>query len=492
MRLVGCMSFRALEILHQRAGAKPSNYLPWLPIQHAFLSDPAKRLLIRTGNQMGKTEALCAQLRWRLRGAHPFLELEPKTIRAIVISPTADHSRKIQRKFWAGLPSHWVNDRTRFDPSIGFRGRVQDCWVNSVFGGMSVVEFHSAAAGGLSLSGDTLDLVIIDEPTRHRIFAECERRLMVTNGTLIMGMTPINAPEPMDWLKKMVDAGGISEHHTKMVPEAFIPVGHDEPRKLLDGTPMDKAWIDEQRRQVWEIEAPIVLDGEWETPPEGQAFPAFDHRPDGNHVADLYKIAGNLDLDLYIGIDHGERDNKQAAVLVGVEGGGRTPRVYILDEYVGEGLTTHDQDAEGIVAMLQRWGIKWGQLSAATGDKPHDVRHIRGSTARKSNADLQRAIAYTRYVNVPAGRLAPPLRQAKKGAQTRGRLDYGVRWLHDLQLRDNHFKVDKRCKTTIGALRRWAWKDDEHKDYIDALRYALEPVIMRARRLSARQALRVS
>jgi len=440
-------------------------------------------------------------MRYRLRGVHPYLApdaLPPKPIRAVCISPTADHSRKIQRKFWAGIPKHWISDRTRFDPSIGFRGRVQDCWIRSVHGGESVVEFHSAAAGGLSLSGDTLDLVIMDEPQRQRIYAECERRLMNTGGSLIMGFTPINAPEPLDWLKKLVDNGTISEHHTRMIPEAFVPVGWDEPRKLADGTPMDLAFCEEQRRQVLSWEAPIVLDGEWETPPEGQAFPAFDYRPGGKHVGDLSREAAGLDLDLFVGIDHGERDNKQCAVLVGVHGSGRTPRVFVLDQYVGEGLTTHDQDAEGIVQMLMRWGLRWSDLTGATGDKPHDVRHIRGSTARKSNADLAAAIAHTRHVNVPAGRLAPPIRQAKKGANTRGRLDYGVRWMHDLQLRGDqdtpesvHFRVDARCSRVVESLRRWAWKDDEHKDIIDALRYALEPTIMRARRTSSRASLRI-
>ena len=491
----------ALKELARRTKATPTAHLPWIPVQHSFLSDQGKRVIIRTGNQFGKTEALCAQLRYRLRGEHPYLPpdfLAKKPIRAIVISPTADHSRKLQRKFHKGIPKHWLDDRTRFDPSIGFRGRVQDCWVKCVHGGVSVVEFHSAAAGGLSLSGDTLDLVIMDEPQKQRIYAECERRLMITGGTLLMGFTPINAPEPLDWLKKLVDEGTISEHHTTMTPEAFVPVGWDEPRRLLDGTPMDEKFIAEQRKQVLSFEAPIVLDGDWETPPEGQAFPAFDHRPGGMHVSqNLAEELAGVDLDLYIGIDHGERDHKQCAVLVGVQGGGRTPRVFVLDQYVGEGLTTHTQDADGIVAMLQRWGLRWNQLQGATGDKPHDVRHIRGSTARKSNADLAAAIAHNRHVNLPAGKLAPPIRQAKKGANTRGRLDYGVRWLHDLQLRGDrdmldtvHFRVDERCTKLIESLRRWDWKDNEHKDIIDALRYALEPTIMRARRFSTRATLR--
>lgn len=474
----------AIEQLVARAESRPSAYLPWLPIQLSFFQDPAKRKLIRCGNQaFGKTEALCAELRWRCTGTHPYLETPPPPIRAIVISPTADHSRKFQRKFWRGLDPRTIASRTRWDPSIGFRGRVQDCWFTSG----SVVEFHSAAAGGLSLSGDTLDLVAIDEPTKHRIYSECERRVLIQGGYVIMGMTPINAPEPLDWLKTLVDQGVVSEHHTKMEPDALIPVGHAKPRTTVDGAPMDASWIEEQRRAVLSIEAPIVLDGEWETPPEGQAFPAFDWQLGGQHVTDEWDPS--REVDLYVGVDHGERDHKQCGILVAVHGGGVYPQVTILDEYVGEGLTTHEQDAVGILAMLQRWGVRWKDLTAATGDKPHDVHHIRYSVGRKSNSRLQAAIA--RECNLAPNNLQPPLRQAKKGARNRGRLDYGVHWLHEQMLRPGHFRIQPRCERTIAGLRRWAWKDDEHKDIVDALRYAIEPVIMRSRRLQARTVLRV-
>jgi hypothetical protein len=243
---------------------------------------------------------------------------------------------------------------------------------------------------------------------------------------------------------------------------------------------MDAAWIAEQRATVLGHEAAIKLDGEWEVPPEGQVFPAFDWRSAGEHVT-AEPMTG--EADLYLGIDHGERDHKQVVVLVAVQGGGRFPLIHILDEYVGEGLTTHEQDARGVLDMLGRWGCRWQDLQAASGDKPHDVHHIRHSVARKHNLLLHKAIA--EEMQVRAARLRPDIRQAKTGGQTVGRLDYGVRWLHEQMLRHGHFRIQARCKHTIDALRRWAWKDDEHKDKIDALRYALEPVIMRVRRTTS-------
>lgn len=470
----------ALAQLRALADAAPSRHLPWLPLQAGFLADPSRRKLIRAGNQFfGKTAALCEEMRRRGEHEHPNTTMTyPR--RMICISPSAPQSVSIQKKLYECLDKRQLDPRTQFDPILGFRGRYPAVrWLDG-----SVLLFKSGEAGAISFAGETVDDVFIDEPTTLRIYQEADRRVTMRGGYLILGMTPINAREPLDWLRTLVEGGVVSEHYSALTPEAMIPVGHDEPRQTGDGQVIDAAFIAHERRKIVGPAAPIILDGEWETPVEGQSFPAFDPRPGGEHV--VSEVPPNVELTLVLGIDHGERDHKQVAVLVGIEQGGLYPCVWVLDEYIGEGLTTPEADAEGILTMLGRWGWSWSDLDAAMGDKPHDVRRVTKSVARKSNADLQVALA--RRLNRAPGRLAPPIRQAKRGrGGGRGSVDRGVRWLHTCMLRADGFKIHKRCERGIKSLSRWAWADDEWKDWVDALRYATWKPAMKTARILAQQ-----
>lgn len=468
----------ALGRLVALAEAAPSRHLPWLPLQVSFLDDPSPRKMIRAGNQFfGKTAALCEEMRRRGERDHPDPAMTyPR--RMICISPSSPQSVSIQKKLWECLDKRKIDPRTQFDPVMGFRGRYPAVrWLDG-----SVLLFKSGEAGAISFAGETVDDVFIDEPTTLRIYQEADRRVTMRGGYLLLGMTPINAREPLDWLRGLCESGVISEHHAELTAAQMVPVGHDEPRRTMTGDPIDAGFIEAQRRSVVGPDAAIILDGGWETPVEGQAFPAFDPRPGGSHV--VTEVPPDLDVQLHLGIDHGERDHKQVAVLVGIQAAGLYPAVWVLDEYIGEGLTTPEADAEGIVAMLGRWGWGWSDLHAACGDKPHDVRRITRSVARKSNADLQVALA--RRMNLAPGRLSPPIRQAKKGrGGGRGSVDRGVRWLHTCMLREGGFKIHVNCQRGILSLSRWAWSDDEWKDWIDALRYSTHHVAMRTARILA-------
>lgn len=458
----------------------PTRRLPWLPIQDEFLSDPGKRVLIRTGNQaFGKTSALCDILHTLAEGRHHDANMRGRPLRIIAISLSEPQSVAFQTKIWKSRHPGMIDLRTQFDEVLGFRGRRPACrWNNG-----TVCIFRTGKAGPGSFAGETADVVIIDEPTTYAMYREADRRVMIRGGYVYMGMTSVNLPGPIDWLRDLVAAGAVSEHHTKLVPEALIPVGHDEPRYTDDGQPMDEKWIEQQRAGMDPHVAAIVLDGDWETPVEGQAFPAFDPRPGYTHV--VTEVPADLDLELWVGIDHGERDHKQCALLVGLQQGGAYPAVWVLDEYRGDGLTLPEQDAAGILAMLSRWGWGWSDLKGAYGDKPHDIRRVARSMARKGNADLQVAIA--RSMGRAPGQIVP-IRQAKTGRAGRaGSVERGARWLHACMLRADGFKIHVNATHTIEALSRWAWKDDEHKDLIDALRYATWLAASRTARILGEQ-----
>ena len=467
--------------LSRRATDHPSAFLPWLPLQLAFLRDDSSMKLMRAGNQWaGKTEALCAEIRWAATGTHPFFAVRVPPVSIYAISPTYKLSCKLQHKLYQGLDKTTLRDGQTCDDVNGFGGR----YPAVKFKNGSIVHFLASERRGISLASVTCDMVVIDEPTTERLFEEASRRVAMRGGRLLMGFTPINAPEPLDWLRVKVDQGLINEHHAALAPEQLIPVGHDTPRRLLDGTLLDAAWIESQRKLITSHSASIVLDGEWETPPEGQAFPGFDPRVGGQHVSRT-PPPRDLDLEIYVGIDHGERDHKQCAVLVGLAMAGEYPEVWVLDEYVGDGLTTPEDDAAGILAMLARWKLEWSpkHIKEARGDKPHDIGG-RFSMGRKSNIELQVAIA--RRLGKAPGSLKPPIYQAKTGkGGGRGSVRRGVEWLHTVMLREGMFHVMEHCEQVRRSISRWDWSDDENKDLIDALRYALWRPTMRTQRITA-------
>lgn len=471
------MRTRGLALLRERVEESPTRHLAWLPIQRAFLADLSRRKLIRTGNQFfGKSTALCEEAARLAEGRHPDPHMRDRPLRILVISINAPQSVQLQVKMHKHFDKSALSSTTDCDPVLGFRGR----YPAARFKNGSIILFKSGDAGPRAFAGETCDAVIIDEPTTEAIYREADRRVTMRGGYVIMGMTPINLPGPIDWLRELVAVGVVSEHWTPLTADAVIPVGHDEPRHTEDGEPIDAEFIARQRAAMRSIDAPIVLDGEWDIPPTGQVFPAYDPREHGAHIT-RSDPAGD-GWRYVVGIDHGERDHKQCAVLVAVRDAGVHPEVHILDEFLGEGLTTPEQDAAGIMAMLSRWSLSWADLHHVRGDKPHDVYRVVGSVARKSNADL--TVALARMLNIHPGNLRPPIRQAKKGAGARASVDRGCRWLHTIMLREGTFHVDHRCTQVRASLQNWTGKDDEFKDIIDAVRYATWDEAMRTQRIT--------
>jgi phage terminase large subunit-like protein len=458
---------RLVDVTERRA----LDRVRWTPPQHAFLSDSAPRKLLRAGNQIGKTWAGMAEVIWRAMGTHPFYRTHTPPIEAWIVCTSWAQSVAIMKKFRALCPPDAIR-RTRFDPRTGY-GKDNPA---VVFLNGSIVRFRTTNQGAEALAGATVHFVLIDEPTDEENYRELDRRLLRTAGAMALTLTPIN--RPVEYLRDLAELGLVTDHHARLTATNLTPLGMREPLRLLDGTPMDEAWIAEQRRLVLPRYAPVVLDGEWECRTEGAVFTAFDpavHRTE--RVPDI-------DLKALLGIDYGQRDFKQVAELAGVDLTGEYPHVHVLDEYVAEGDTTPDQDATAIVELLGRdRGWTWRDLDFAHGDKPYDGAGSRRRVIRKSNADLQGELEKVLRRRGQLGKrvpLTPPIRQAKTGPNGgRASIDRGCTWLHRAMLRPGHFTVHPRCERLIEALQKWDFTDNDYKDPIDALRYATWPYAMR-------------
>ena len=450
----------ALSVLQQLAAeaeTDPSRWMDWLPPQDAFHRDPKPVKLLRTGNQLGKTTAGLTEVHWRCLGVHPHYETREPPIEAWVICASWSQSLAIQAKFHA-IAQRYLIDGTRFDAVNGFHAnRPAARYPNG-----SIVRFKTTQQNSLDLAGATIDLAMFDEPPKSpRIFEEVRKRLLRRQGALLLCLTPVNAP--CGWLRELCEAGQVSDHHWRLEPEALIPVDDTEPLTLPDGTPMDEAWIDELRRNTLPQEVPVVVDGEWEMRVEGRVFSQFDP------TLMVSDEAPEGEVLVCLGIDHGTKVGKEVAGLVLVDRSGDQDRVIVWDEYIGTENTSTADDARGMLDMLKRNRVRWSQLDEVWGDR----LYIRGPSAKKSNRDLIDAVA--RFLGVASRSLSPSIRTVKRGrGRGKGSVDAGCRYLHQAMVKDGHFQVHPRCEAMIEALQKWDYRDDDFKDKIDALRYALQ------------------
>jgi hypothetical protein len=465
----------AIDDLAAKVSARPLDYYRWTPPQRALLDATEARVLLRTGNQLGKTVAGLAEVIYRCLGAHPYKRVRPPPIEAWVITTSWSQSLAIQGKLWSLLPRDAVDPSTDYNVKTGFGGH------NPVveFLNGSVIRIKTSGQGGLKLAGATIHFILADEPLpSSRIYQEADRRLLRTGGALYQTMTPVNAP--IEWVRDAAEAGKIRDLHFRMTPENFIPEGSTRPLRIQTETgarvPMDADWIAGQRAMVLSWEEPVILDGEWEFRAVDRVFENF--QPDQHVIGRLAQsgvIASGVELMLAVGLDYGEERLRTIGVLAYIDATGAHPRVYVVGEYAPETATTSEMDAEGVIAMLARCGDRWPDLDHAHGDKRYT--DARGRITKKSNRDMLGSIEA--HLGTRSG-LRPRIRGAKRGAgRGRGAVWRGVRWLNEAMIRPGHFYVDARCTWLTHCLQNWRGGEHEpEKDAVDALRYCLTPWIL--------------
>lgn len=462
--------------LDLRARADPARFIAWLPNQARFLCSKALCKQIRQGNQWGgKTWAALSEVIGRCVGRHPLgdqgFEYPPTGpgFEAWVICDSWSQAVTIMAKIRALLPEDDVEPDTLqwWNPATGFRGK------NPIvrFRNGAIMRIKTANQDPKSLASGTIDVALFDEPPpNERVFTEVQQRLQQKGGVLLLSYTPVNAP--VEYLKEYVAEGKIEDHWSPLTPEALIPVGRTRPLRGPDGRVRDAQWIAELRHQVPAVQAPVVIDGEWEFRSVGAYFEGvWDPRM-------VHTRMPAEEVLLLIGADHGDRPGKQIILLVAVL---ETPDglfIYVVDEYVDEtGVAGPPDDARGLLAMLERHGQTWKDLRYAHGDRVH----MPGKGQQKSNKDL--AVQISKLLKIPFGDLKPPFETVKRGAgRGAGSLSAGSRWLHYAMVQ-GRFAVHPRCVRLIEAIPKYdPLKDDDSKDPIDALRYALDPFIFRSHR----------
>lgn len=456
--------------LNAAAAEDPIRHMRWTPPQDSWLRlCPKHRVkLLRGGNQaIGKTTAGLAEVDWRATGRHPYRKTRVPPVEIWVVCTSWAQSVAIQRKFWAIVSRSSLTPFSR-DQFSHRRGWGKDNPVVEYLNG-SIVRFRTTGQGPEAFAGASIDYALVDEPTEEEIFRELLKRVLRTGGEIGIVLTPVN--RDCAWLHKLVDDGVVEEVHAKLTVANLTPIGDRRPLQLLDGTPMDQAWIDEQWKVTPALWAPVVLDGEWETRPEGVFFKCFDAV---KHVSGRVKLdAKRGRIFRVLGIDYAAADRQygHVAVLADVlqwrdEKGRAGETVLVRDEVAVSGVASDELFARELVTMLERQGLRWRDLDHVFGDNP-----VTSSWVEKSNLNTTRALA--RELNIPISAVQPRLFNAKEGTRSAGSKDTGNRYIYD-RIASGHLVVHPRCSVLIKGLATWDYSNDHPlKDVVDALRYSL-------------------
>lgn len=464
----------AAKALAEARSTRPLEHMTWLPLQVAFLSSRRRVKQIRAGNQtIGKTTPMLAEIVWRCLGDHPFgVPTAPPPITAWVVCASWSQSLEIQKKLWELLPKDRLTENTRWSDINGFAPTKSPV---VEFDNGSLIRIKTTGQDALDFAGATIDVIGFDEPPKKpRTFVEALQRVEDRGGVVLLSYTPINAP--VDYLRELCEAGAIEDHWGgPLTPEQLIPVGGATPLRTKDGRLKDQAWIDDRRSKTPAHEVEIVIDGAWETRATGAYYSAV-WRPDV-HVRELVLQGRRRVL---LGIDHGHKPGKQVAVLALVDESGEHPCVYVLDEYTDPlGTATPEADARGIIAMLARNGLRWVDVDEVHGDRVH----MPGTGSQKSNRDL--SVHIGRALGVAADHLRPRIDTVKRGeGRGAGSRSAGERWLYHALVRQGGLTLHPRVVRGPRAFDQYTGVDDEtgSKDWMDALRYALDSLIFRVRR----------
>lgn len=446
----------------------PLEYFRPTPPQLSFLKDPSKMKLLRGGNQIGKSICGAVETLYRVLGNHPYIQTTPPPIEAWIICHSWEQSKIIQEKLYDLTPKASLCEDVEFVRGKGFRGT-----------GAPVIRFRNnsiirvkttqQSRGGstVALASGTVDWIWIDEPPPPPVWSELAARILRTKGSIGITMTPIGVP--VDYLKKMVEEGRVTDHAAPLTVANTTPIGC-KPMLTQDQ-------IDTMSSSYLKFDRNVRIMGDWEGfAPDHVIFEYFTES-----MISTQAPPANLQFEFAIGIDHGTDAGSQFAVLVAVSNTTKeqkTPFIYVLDEY-SSGADTAENHARGILGMLHRNKLEPMQISRWTGDRVHHGDRYGGKMSNK----LLRS-AFEHVLGYPRTRLPFTIRTAFK---PRFSVYYGAQVINESMAR-KFFQINPNCKQTIKSLKNWAlnkrgnMSDDEHKHAIDACRYAIMPMVDQAYR----------
>jgi len=438
------------------------------PVQLRVVQDRSSVVLLRGGNQIGKTMVGCFEVHCRCIGKHPYKKVKPPPIEVWIIVHSWEQSKVIQKKFYEMAPKSELDAETEYIPGKGFRGK----YPTVKYANGSLVFFKTTGQGTLGVASGTVDFILVDEPPPPEIWGELKARTTRTRGDMLLTLTPIGVP--VHYLKEMVEEKLISEHVGIMSVENCTPY-QCKPM-------MSQIEIDALARSYLAIDRAARMNGDWDGGvPEGRIFDSFSEEHISSYQPSFtyYDKQGREQSRNYIwtiGIDHGHDVASQVALLICIDmTDPKDSHIYVVDEYVADGAGA-DRHARGIITMLHRHELDIADITRWTGDRPHKGK--KSGEGKMSNQFLMSGFA--NELGYPHNGLPFKIKTAYK---PRWSVIYGCQTIHERMI-NSKFQIFPECTVTIKSLKNWALKSNglldtisEHKHCIDAMRYAIMPII---------------
>lgn len=448
--------------------------------QRAFASHPARKLIWRGANTIGKSVGLAWHVIHALRGTHPYLPLPKPPVRLLVVSESWAQMDPLCEKLWNFLPHGEIDDRVSYSPGEGFRG-FREPHIPFVSGPGnptrsrvgSVLHFATYKQGAARIAGGQFHGIAADEPMPEAVFGELMPRLSRYHGWVRMTFTPTPESPDLSYLREEVGkqeawmkANGTpnpalwNELVTEVTLDALTPRGG-----LIEVPWKTQAELDELIASYLEVERGMRVRGDWDPISVDRLLTAYSP---GNVLFERGLPAGTWYTA--IGIDHGAKAGRQAAVLVACDEDGQEVRY--VDEAFSDGRTSPKEDAAAILDMLKRNGMTWEEVDHWIGDRAHGGDRFGNA---KCNQDLMKAFAD--IIGQPEHRLRGRGLDLVTPRKEKGSMFRGVRLMNGLFKEQRAF-VHAKCQGLIEAITSWSGKlDDPKKDRVDAARYATERLL---------------
>lgn len=459
----------------------PLLYFRPTPIQKSVLQDRSRSILLRGGNQLGKTLVGCFETHCRAIGWHPYKKVSKKPQRIWIIVHSWEQSRAIQQKFWEMAPKELLHKDTLYNEGSGFVGKYPTIKYKS--GSVVMFKTTNQTKGDktIALESDTVDFIWVDEPPPPNVYNALNARTTRTRGSILYTLTPVG--NPVEHLKDMVEKGLISEHVGEMTVENNIPDGCRLPL-------MVQKELDDLEESYLPFDRNARMRGDWSAGlPEEPIFAAFKEKHLKDAVPDpvYFDDEGRKRIRKYIFViafDHGHEIDSQCGLLLAIDiTKPSEPIVYVADEYVSGGESS-DVHAQCVLDMIKRNGLTIEKIDLWIGDRAHNGKtkgtefKRGGSEGKMSNKILMASFAHV--LGYSRGRLPFYIHTAFKPNFS---LYYTVKSLHNL-IRKDRFFVLKRCERVKESFLRWETNSrgdldprSEWKHCIDAVRYGIMPVL---------------
>ena len=462
-----------LDQRQERAARHGAGPMRWTAPQERLFDSPYRMTAFWGANGIGKSAALAeltrrallCQLHWQTPG--------PQTV--ILAGNTWSQLGSTLRYLWSSIDKSLFKKGVRYEGGNmkGQRVPVFDVLSGPAKGG----ELRLGTFRAENLAGPRADVVITDEPLPRDVYDELWPRLLGRHGRMYQTFTPtISTSEDISYLWEMVDDPArpwAGEIQVELTLEAVTPRGG-----LLSVPWMSGQEIAEFEAGVSGIERDMRMGRTRHPRVDVAYFSAW-----GPHLLRPMAL-GDIPpgTPLGIGIDHGSRPGAQRAVLVAVSGTGIDARVWVLDEYQGDGRTETEADADGILAMLRRHGLPVEAIDRWVGDRAHGG--YQGGNGAKSNQHLKAALAQRMGLETGARtgwseKLPRGLRYMWQPRKYDRSVWEGCAILHRMMVgKAPRLTISDRCQHLSKDLSRWQGKStDPHKDGIDALRYIVVDMV---------------